>query len=120
MAAGYSPFYAKETIKIYERILSGKVHYPSHFSLELRDLIHNLLQIDLTKRYGNLRNGVCDIKNHEWFGKINWVDAWKDRYKPPFMPVVQDAGDSSNFDEFEDEAIKASSDDVYADLFKNF
>lgn len=120
MTAGYSPFYAKETIKIYERILSGKVHYPSHFSMELRDLIHNLLQIDLTKRYGNLKNGVLDIKNHEWFAKINWTDAWRDRYKPPFLPVVQDAGDSSNFDEFADEDISSAKHDSFGEEFEAF
>ncbi|CUT99588.1 cAMP dependent protein kinase catalytic subunit [Echinococcus multilocularis] len=65
MAAGYPPFYADQPIQIYEKIVSGKVRFPSHFSSDLKDLLRNLLQVDLTKRYGNLKNGVNDIKNHK-------------------------------------------------------
>ena len=29
--------------------------------------------MDLTKRYGNLKNGVNDIRNHRWFGPTDWI-----------------------------------------------
>ncbi|CAI6365258.1 unnamed protein product [Macrosiphum euphorbiae] len=64
MAAGYPPFFADQPIKIYEKIVSGKVRFPSHFGSDLKDLLRNLLQVDLTKRFGNLKNGVNDIKGH--------------------------------------------------------
>jgi serine/threonine protein kinase len=62
MAAGYPPFFADQPIQIYEKIVSGKVRFPSHFSSDLKDLLRNLLQVDLTKRYGNLKNGVMTSK----------------------------------------------------------
>uniref|UniRef100_A0A8C3PPA2 Protein kinase domain-containing protein n=1 Tax=Calidris pygmaea TaxID=425635 RepID=A0A8C3PPA2_9CHAR len=50
MAAGYAPFFTNQPIQIYGKIISGKVQFPSHFSLDLKDLLRNLLQVDLTKR----------------------------------------------------------------------
>ena len=48
-----------------------------YFSSELKDLLKNLLQLDLTRRFGNLRNGVNDIKNHKWFnGKCDWIELY--------------------------------------------
>ncbi|RCN23650.1 hypothetical protein ANCCAN_30663 [Ancylostoma caninum] len=53
------------------------VKFPSHFSNELKDLLKNLLQVDLTKRFGNLKNGVADIKNHKWFGSTDWIAIYQ-------------------------------------------
>uniref|UniRef100_A0A673NHQ0 cAMP-dependent protein kinase n=1 Tax=Sinocyclocheilus rhinocerous TaxID=307959 RepID=A0A673NHQ0_9TELE len=102
MAAGYPPFFADQPIQIYEKIVSGKVRYPSHFSSDLKDLLHNLLQVDLTKRFGNLKNGVSDIKNHRWFATTDWIiDA-------PIIPKCRGPGDTSNFDEYDEEDIRLS------------
>lgn len=54
-----------------------QVRFPSHFSSDLKDLLRNLLQVDLTKRYGNLKNGVNDIKNHKWFASTDWFVIYK-------------------------------------------
>jgi len=39
----------------------------------MKDLIRNLLQTDLSKRFGNLKNGVSDIKKHRWFTGVDWI-----------------------------------------------
>ena len=54
-----------------------QVRFPSHFSSDLKDLLRNLLQVDLTKRYGNLKNGVNDIKNHKWFSITEWIAIYQ-------------------------------------------
>uniref|UniRef100_A0A8C0HBE8 cAMP-dependent protein kinase n=1 Tax=Chelonoidis abingdonii TaxID=106734 RepID=A0A8C0HBE8_CHEAB len=77
MAAGYSPFFADQPIQIYKKIISGKVWFPSHFSSDLKDLLRNLLQMDLTKRFGNLNNEVNDIKNHKWFATTDWIAVYQ-------------------------------------------
>jgi serine/threonine protein kinase len=77
MAAGYPPFFADQPIQIYEKIVSGKVRFPSHFSSDLKDLLRNLLQVDLTKRFGNLKNGVNDIKGHKWFAATDWIAIYQ-------------------------------------------
>lgn len=62
-----------------------QVRFPSHFSSDLKDLLRNLLQVDLTKRFGNLRNGVNDIKGHKWFATTDWIAIYqrKVRCQPP-------------------------------------
>ena len=50
-----------------------QVRYPSHLTSELKDILKNLLQVDITNRYGNLKNGVQDIKGHKWFSSTDWL-----------------------------------------------
>ena len=63
------------------RRFSPKVRFPAHFTAELKDLLKNLLQVDLTKRYGNLKNGVNDIKNHKWFQSTDWIAIYQKRVR---------------------------------------
>lgn len=43
------------------------MHFPKDFDEDAKSLIKSLTQHDLSKRFGNLRNGVEDIKNHRFF-----------------------------------------------------
>ncbi|VDP92082.1 unnamed protein product [Echinostoma caproni] len=92
MAAGYPPFFADQPIQIYEKIVSGKVRFPSHFSSDLKDLLRNLLQVDLTKRFGNLKNGVNDIKTHKWFSTTDWIATYKRERTHSFWVVIRACG----------------------------
>jgi len=70
-------------------MVSMQVRFPSHFSAEIKDLLRNQLQVDLTKRFGNLKNGVADIKQHKWFANTDWIAIYQ--RKVPFecyMPVT--------------------------------
>jgi protein kinase A len=120
MAAGYPPFFADQPIQIYEKIVSGRVRFPSHFSSDLKDLLRNLLQVDLTKRYGNLRNGVNDIKNHKWFQTTEWIAVYQRKIEAPFIPKVKAPGDTSNFDDYEEEALRISSTEKCQKEFNDF
>ncbi|XP_065432555.1 cAMP-dependent protein kinase catalytic subunit alpha-like [Chrysemys picta bellii] len=108
MAAGYPPFFVDQPIQIYEKIVSGKVRFPGHFSSELKDLLRNLLQVDITKRFGNLKNGVNDIKNHKWFATTDWNAIYQRKVEAPFLPKCKGLGDTSNFDNYEEEEIRVS------------
>ena len=61
------------------------MRFPSHFSSDLKDLLKNLLQVDLTKRYGNLKNGVNDIKNHKWFSTTDWIAVYQKKVDKSFQ-----------------------------------
>lgn len=98
MVAGYPPFFADQPIQIYEKIVSGRVKYPTYFSDSLKDLLRNLLQIDLTKRYGNLKNGVNDIKKHLWFVNLDWLAVYQKKIKAPLIPKIISKGDTRHFD----------------------
>lgn len=120
MAAGYPPFFADQPIQIYEKIVSGKVRFPSHFSSDLKDLLRNLLQVDLTKRFGNLRNGVNDIKGHKWFLSTDWIAIYQKKVEAPFLPKCKGPGDPSNFDDYEEEPLRISSSEKCAKEFAEF
>ncbi|XP_078476623.1 cAMP-dependent protein kinase catalytic subunit alpha-like isoform X1 [Lampetra planeri] len=120
MAAGYPPFFADQPIQIYEKIVSGKVRFPSHFSSDLKDVLRNLLQVDLTKRFGNLKNGVNDIKGHKWFSTTDWIAIYQRKVEAPFIPKCKGPGDASNFDDYEEEEIRISSTEKCAKEFADF
>ncbi|KXS21292.1 kinase-like protein [Gonapodya prolifera JEL478] len=103
MLAGYPPFYDEDHFKLYEKILAGKVKWPAHFDPNAKDLIKRLLTADLSKRYGNLKAGVKDIKGHKWFADLDWEKVLQRQYKPAYVPAVKHAGDTSNFDQYPEE-----------------
>jgi len=51
--------------------------FPKHFSSNIKDLCRNLIQHDRTRRFGNLKGGVNDVKNHPWFREVNWVQVYQ-------------------------------------------
>lgn len=102
MLAGYPPFFDENHVKLYEKILAGKVKYPSHFHPDAKDLVKHLLTADLSKRYGNLKDGVEDIKRHKWFADIDWKKLYNREITPPYVPPLKHAGDTSNFDMYEE------------------
>jgi protein kinase A len=55
----------------------------------LKQLLRNLLQADVTKRYGNLKNGADDIKNHPWFYTTDWMAIFERKVKPPYVPKIK-------------------------------
>lgn len=120
MAAGYPPFFADQPIQIYEKIVSGKVRFPSHFTADLKDLLRNLLQVDLTKRYGNLKNGVGDIRGHKWFSSTDWIAIYQRKVEAPFIPKCKGPGDPSNFDDYEEEPLRISTSEKCAKEFADF
>lgn len=120
MAAGFPPFRAEEPMKIYEKIVACNVHYPTHFSSELKDLSKNILTPDLSKRYGILKNGINDIKFHKWFQGQNWISILKEDVAPPFAPKVKGAGDHSNFEKYDEAVLKKSSKEKFAKEFEEF
>lgn len=52
MIAGYSPFYTNNSdpMVLFDKIVSGKFKFPSHFNADIKHLIQNLLQTDITRR----------------------------------------------------------------------
>ncbi|XP_025074192.1 cAMP-dependent protein kinase catalytic subunit beta-like [Pogonomyrmex barbatus] len=120
MNAGYPPFYAHDPMKIYEKIVAGKYKFAHHFGEELRDILKNILQVDLTRRYGNLKEGSMDIKKHRWFQSIDWIEIYHQKVQPSFIPQCSNSGDTSNFDIYDEVPLEISSFDQYNKEFENF
>ena len=66
---GTVPFGPCETpVEVYECIIRGQIRYNdiAGLSAPARDIIQGLLQVDRTRRLGNMRDGERDVKNHLW------------------------------------------------------
>lgn len=122
MLAGYPPFYDDDHLKLYEKIIQGKIKWPAYFDPHARDLLKRLLTSDLSRRYGNLKGGAQDIKEHGWFGAIDYVKLANRQVRPPFVPKIQGEGDCSNFDKYPEtnETYGVSGPDPYRDKFIDF
>lgn len=115
MQAGIDPFTDDDPMAIYQKILKGKVKFPKNFDKNCKSLVKHLLVADLSKRFGNLKNGVNDIKNHRWFADLNWDWILQKKLTAPYKPTVKSAGDTTNFSTYPDSetlspAIKQSED----------
>lgn len=122
MIAGHPPFFDDDHFKLYEKIVNCKLKFPAHFDVLAKDLVKRLLTPDLSKRYGNLKNGVEDIKRHKWFSGVNWIVLGKCGIPAPFVPKLSHPGDTSNFDTYDEdhEPYGAPGNDPYRDKFLDF
>ncbi|KAL5280524.1 hypothetical protein ACFFRR_004483 [Megaselia abdita] len=122
LVAGYSPFsqYNHDAMLMYSKICDGEYKVPMYFSQHLKHLITNLLQVDVTKRYGNLKNGRNDIRNHDWFKNFDWWAILNQEVTAPFLPKISDGQDTSNFDKQKDPKHPKSKVNQFQDHFAEF
>lgn len=101
MLSGLPPFYKEnEDHTTFDRILANRYGFPRGINPDAKDLIKNLLQPDMTKRYGCINGGSEVVKKHPWFSKTNWQDM-VDRVKDgPFKPRLRSEDDTSAFDDY--------------------
>eukprot|EP01016_Furgasonia_blochmanni_P044644 TRINITY_DN6219_c0_g3_i4.p2 TRINITY_DN6219_c0_g3~~TRINITY_DN6219_c0_g3_i4.p2 ORF type:complete len:222 (+),score=51.51 TRINITY_DN6219_c0_g3_i4:452-1117(+) len=115
MLAGIDPFNDEDPMAIYQKILKGKVKFPKTFDKDAKSLVKHLLVADLTKRFGNLKGGAQDIKDHRWFAGLEWNALLMRKIAAPYKPPIKSKGDSSNFSTYPDStelprALKPSED----------
>ena len=104
MLSGIDTFSDDDPMSIYQKILKGKIKFPRNFDKNAKSIVKHLLIADLTKRYGNLKNGVNDIKNHRWFAGLDWQRLAQKGIDMPYKPNVKNAGDTSNFPHYPESA----------------
>ena len=104
------------------------VELPDTFSVELRQLLEGLLQVqlhqralaeisqaltktfffpfqrDVDKRLGCRGGGSEELKNHAFFRGVDWNQVYQQKYPPPLIPPrgevnAADAFDIGSFDE---------------------
>ncbi|GAB5356704.1 hypothetical protein AAMO2058_000312300 [Amorphochlora amoebiformis] len=89
--AGKTPFFSgRDRMKLYAKILDGKVAYPSHMSKSARLLVHNLLKQRAHERIGMGANGAKNISEHPFFESLSF-DNLLDRKVPSPKHVVPES-----------------------------
>ena len=122
MIAGIDPFSDDDPMMVYQKILKGKIRFPSGFDSNAKSLVKHLLEKDLSKRYGNLQNGINDIKKHRFFSEFDWEKLLNEEINPPYHPKVKSENDISNFSSYPDSDNETASvsegDDPFIANFK--
>ena len=95
MICGNFPFKLKNR-KIEENTYDTKIEYPEKMSMEARDTIGKLLQIDPEKRLGY--NSSEEIKKSAFFKDMDFDKVYNKEYKPPFKPKLTGDLDLKYFD----------------------
>jgi len=124
MRSGYAPFFDQNQMEMYKKIVEGKVAYPKHFEQSEIGLISGFLKGDLTRRLGNMKGGVEEIKAQEYFSGMDFEAMYRKAVPSPYVPKVSSPGDSSNFDKYPEEDVQWCDDpiftDPFADIFESF
>ena len=102
MLAGIDPFADDDPMLVYQKILKGKVKFPRTFDKNAKSLVKHLLQADLSKRYGNLKSGVADIKGHRFYKEFGWDKLSNGTMKAPYIPEIKSESDTSHFSQYPD------------------
>jgi serum/glucocorticoid-regulated kinase 2 len=109
MLTGLPPFFNENLHVMYEKIIRGKLAFPSYISSGAKAFLKATLERDPAKRCGS-NGGVDEIKAHPWFSDIDWEKLAAKKVDPPFKPTVEEGKMTTNNvdDEFLSEMPKDS------------
>lgn len=123
---GSPPFWDENPMKIYSRIVDGKIPFTDvEMSDEAKSLIQGLCTINPSERLGNIAGAGQAVKDHVWFKDINFDDLYYRRIQGPIIPKIRHAADSSNYDNYDPAPDKKSvytkeMQHNYEEAFKDF
>lgn len=121
MRCGRSPFEARSQMEMFKKITKREMKFPRDFTEDEQAFIGGLLQVDLTRRLGNMYAGVDDIRKHKYFEGLNWDTLASMAIVSPYIPKVDGPGDRSNFDVYPEETVEwAAGEDKFGETFAYF
>jgi len=122
LLTGLPPYYTSDREELFDRIKLSSVKYPSNFSPSVKDLLTGLFQKEPDMRLGSGQDGTKAIKSHPWFAGIDYEAFLRKEIKAPFVPVIRDDLDVSNFDpEFTETAVESYKGNSAMDkIFNNY
>ncbi|XP_013793218.2 cGMP-dependent protein kinase 1-like [Limulus polyphemus] len=102
LLTGMPPFTGTHPMKTYNIILKGidAIGFPRCISRNAMALIKKLCRDNHAERLGYQKGGIKDIQKHKWFDGFNWEGLRDRTLKPPILPHVRSAVDTSNFDHY--------------------
>ncbi|KAG5443380.1 Calcium-dependent protein kinase C [Clonorchis sinensis] len=107
MLAGQPPFDGEDEEELFRNITSRDVFYPKYLSREACLICRALLTRNPEERLGCGPYGDRDIREHQFYRRIDWHKLASRQVQPPFKPKIKDKRDVSNFDrEFTKDAPK--------------
>uniref|UniRef100_A0A8C6UEZ2 Protein kinase C n=1 Tax=Neogobius melanostomus TaxID=47308 RepID=A0A8C6UEZ2_9GOBI len=120
MLIGQSPFHGRDEEELFQSIRTDNPVYPRWLTKDSKDI---LIKVKPEERLGI----KGDVRQHSFFGGINWKAMEQRQVAPPFKPTIASPSDCSNFDkEFINEKPRLSCADrtlinsVDQTMFQNF
>ena len=86
MLVGYPPFTDKNPVKLYKKIIKGKINFPKGFNKNAKSIIKQFLKVDMKKRLGCTKKGILEIIEHPFFKDFDWEGLLHRKLKPPIIP----------------------------------
>ncbi|XP_026674365.1 cGMP-dependent protein kinase, isozyme 2 forms cD5/T2-like isoform X2 [Ceratina calcarata] len=114
LLTGTPPFTGGDPMKTYNIILKGidAIEFPRSITRNATALIKKLCRDNPAERLGYQKGGISEIQKHKWFDGFNWEGLRARTLEPPIMPRVQNAADTTNFDEYPPDSDPPPPDDI--------
>jgi serine/threonine protein kinase len=111
MLCGFTPFYSKDKMEMYHKIIKGNIKFPNFVSKTARSLIKSLLKINPNKRMGRLY-GIDEIKEHKFFSDINWTEIISRNSDTPFKINIEKKNETKFFLDYNEDSKKFEFNDL--------
>lgn len=99
---GRPPFRGKDQMQTYNLILRGIdcIQLSQKIPKKAQLIIKRLCRQVGSERLGYQKNGIEDIKNHQWFSEFDWNRLQLRKLNAPLVLPVKNNQDLSNFDDY--------------------
>jgi len=83
---------------MFEKIMKAELNFPQFMSDYAKDLLSKLLIRDPKLRLGSGDRDALELKEHPFFGDVDWDALLKGQVLVPWQPDVVGSLDTSQFD----------------------
>jgi len=102
LLTGQTPFDDSSNIGIYQKIVAGKVTYPSNLRPSAKDLIGKLLISNPVRRLGGTPASRLTVKSEPFFSMYDFARLERLEYAPPWQPTLKHKADTTYFENVDD------------------
>jgi serine/threonine protein kinase len=99
MHVGEHPFTGPNPMAVYQKIIMGRINFPSHLEQPVKSLISGLLEQNPSKRIG-FNDGYNNARNHECMNSVDFNALITKETSAPWTPEIRDEFDTSYFDTY--------------------
>jgi len=97
LLVGETPFVEASSIKIYQKILAGKVTFPSSMKATAKELIMKLLVASPSRRLGSGGSAAAQMKSEPFFRIFDFPRLEEKKYDAPWKPQLKHGADNTYF-----------------------
>ena len=97
MLVGNLPFIDNEPLKLFNKIIKGKIRFPKNINENAKSIIKHFLNVDMNKRLGCNKRGIYEIIIHPFFKNFDWEALLHRKLTPPFIPNIRRLNLDNNY-----------------------